>query len=396
MSRKTLLVLAASQYQLDTIRTAQRLGYRVITTDNIPENPGHALADRSYPIDTTDREAVLDIAERERIDGIISPCTDVAICTGAYVAEELGLVGPPLNAATVVSSKLLFREFQTAHDLPAPEAHSLSRDSLPDGDLFREGWWVVKPDHSSGSKGIFIVRSQPEFRERLPDTLSFSPDGRGILERYIDGLQGTCEGVLRDGKLGFAVVLDRQTASPPYVATQGHHLPSRLPSTSRERLFILLEKIWAMLDVRDGPFDCDFVANDDQVYILEMSPRTGGNSISRLLQVACGFDIVEYSVRQACGDAFTVPSRPDINPAALVLLGVKEEGRLTYERTECDALRREPWVHSLIFDLEPGMPVRPFINGRHRVGEAIVLGRNRDEVDIRAVELRRRLCVRGN
>ena len=51
---KTILVLAASRYQLPTITSAKRLGYRVITTDNLPENPGHALADVNYLVDTLD------------------------------------------------------------------------------------------------------------------------------------------------------------------------------------------------------------------------------------------------------------------------------------------------------------------------------------------------------
>ena len=86
MSRPALLVLAASTYQLRTIRTAKRLGYRVVTTDNVPTNPGHALADQAYSTDTTDLEGVLAIARRERLDGVIAPCTDVAVPTAAVFA----------------------------------------------------------------------------------------------------------------------------------------------------------------------------------------------------------------------------------------------------------------------------------------------------------------------
>src|SRR5262249_5277509 len=35
---KTLLMLAASYYQVDAIRAASRMGYRVVTTDNVPSN----------------------------------------------------------------------------------------------------------------------------------------------------------------------------------------------------------------------------------------------------------------------------------------------------------------------------------------------------------------------
>jgi biotin carboxylase len=395
MSRKTVLILGASRYQLDAIRTARRLGYRVITTDNVPSNPGHALADRSFTVDTTDQDAVLDIARRERIDGVIAPATDVAVCTACYIAEHLGLPGPPLEAAVVVSSKLLTREFMAAQGLPSVEAYPLLRENFRGGELFRRAPWIVKPNRSSGSKGVFIVRSQAELDHRIPETLSFSIDGRGIIERYIEGFQGTCEGVLRDGRVAFSVVLDRQTAMPPYVATWGHNVPSRLPLAIRARLGSLIENFWGKLKVRQGPFDCDFVASDGEVYILEMSPRIGGNSISRLLLFACGFDLVEYGIRQACGDEVSLPSQIDIRPSAIVLLGSDEAGRFTYNRDEANALRREPWVERISFDIEIGALVLPFINGRHRVGEVIVSGRNRDEVDSHVVEVRERLSVRG-
>src|SRR5512136_2568795 len=103
MTRK-LLVLAASQYQIETITSARRLGYYVITLDNRPDNPGHRLADKCFNIDTTDVDAVLEIAQREAIDGIIAPCTDVAVPTAACVAERLHLNGPSLKSAQIACS----------------------------------------------------------------------------------------------------------------------------------------------------------------------------------------------------------------------------------------------------------------------------------------------------
>ena len=111
MSKKKLLVLAASAYQVDTILTAKRLGYVVLTTDNVPGNPGHELADRAYDVDTTDREGVLRIAQSEGIAGIIAPCTDVAVETAAYVSSTLGLQGVPPASAELLTRKLAFREF---------------------------------------------------------------------------------------------------------------------------------------------------------------------------------------------------------------------------------------------------------------------------------------------
>ncbi len=395
MNGKTILILAASYYQLDAIRTARRLGYRVITTDNVPSNPGHALADVHYDADTTDGKAVLAIARRERIDGVIAAGTDVALPTAAFVAEKLGLVGSPLNSVNIVSSKVNFREFLRTNGIARPEAFPISRDSAPERELFEQGPWIIKPDRSGGSKGVFIVSSEQEFHRRLPETLRFSRTGVGICERFIRGFQGTCEGVLEDGRIAIACFLDRQTVDPPYVATCGHHVPSRLPDNIRARVLSRLDCIWKILHITDGPFDSDFVAAEDEVYILELSPRIGGNSIAVLLRKAFNFDIVEYGVRHVCGEKGIGPKTVEASPAALILLGVSAEGRLSYDATEAHALLQEPWVDSLVFDKAQGSSVSAFINGRCRIGEALIHGLDRDDLDARAVELKRRLRLRA-
>ncbi len=393
MSENTLLVLAASRYQVPVIQTAKRLGYRVVTTDNVPSNPGHALADKWYSADTTDKEAVLDIARRERASGIIAACTDVAVPTAAYVAGQLGLRGVPLASAEVVCNKIAFRDFLRRHAFPVPKAYSIAHDFEAGEILFRRPW-IMKPDQSSGCKGVFILRSRATFCQYLAETLRYSPASRGILEEYIDGFQGTCEGILERGEMAATFSLDRQTVEPPYVATCGHHVPSRLTLRLQKRLLSMLEEIWRTLGIRDGPFDCDFVATGEEIYILELSPRIGGNCISTLLKQATGYDIVEYSVRHACNDRTHVPEIIHTRPTAVILLGVSEGGHLVYDRTEAKALRQAEWVDSLSIDVDFGEPVLPFTNGRHRVGEALVFGKNRDDLDARVIEFRRRLNVR--
>ncbi len=390
---KTLLVLAASLYQLDTIQRAKELGFRVITLDNRPQNPGHVLAAKSYIVDTTDREAVLSVARQERIDGIIAPCTDVAVPTAAYVARSMKLTGVPVECAAITCSKILFREFLKRQGFPVPASIRITSGSEAASIDFGQGPWILKPDRSSGSKGIFVVHSAAEYRARLPETLSFSPSGEAILERFIDGFQGTCEGILQGGSLVLTFILDRQTAPKPYVTTCGHHLPTRLPENLQQALRSMLEKVWGLLGVWDGPFDCDFVASADDIYLLEISPRMGGNSISTLLRKAADFDIVEYSVRHALGERTDLQAFCRIRPTAVILFGVFEAGGLGVDLSELMALRKEPWVDSLSLDVEPGDAVMPFIDGRHRVGQAVIYGSTREDLDAKVVELKRRLCL---
>jgi biotin carboxylase len=389
---KTLLILAASLYQVPFIQRARSLGFRVITLDNTPGNPGHALADHSYIVDTTDIAGVLAVAEKEHVRGVLAACTDVALFSAAAVAKTLGLPGPPPAVVETVCDKIAFRKWQRMEGLPCPE--TVVPTALPD-DIFARGWWILKPDRSSGSKGIFIVRSEAELKVRMRESLGFSANARVILERFLPGHQISCEGILADGRIAVAWITDRQVPDPPYVVTIGHHVPTRLTDLQQAAVFTAISDNWSRLGVMDGPFDCDAVVDGPNVFILEMTPRVGGNSISHLLKIACGFDIVDYAVRHAIGEPVTCTTDGPAHPAGVCLLGVDRSGILSYREQDLVQLSDEPWVAYLKMDKMSGQRVEPFINGRHRVGEAIVLGRDRDEVDARVQELKGRLKLRA-
>lgn len=386
-------MLAASSYQLDTIRTAKRLGYKVITTDNVPSNPGHSLADKSYYTDTTDIEGVLDIARLEHIAGVIAPCTDVAVPTAAYVAEKMGLVGPPYSSARILCDKPAFREFLISHKLPCPESFRVNRNSTVPVDISSSRQWILKPDKSSGSKGVFILSSPTDFFVRIDEAVSFSPTGTAVLEEYILGHQGTCEGILRDGELALTLVTDRHTVAPPFVVTSGHSVPSTLSGQQTSALASYLSRVWGILGVTDGPFDCDFVATPDEVYLIEMTPRLGGNSLNTLWRKCLNFDIVKYSIKTACGDVYPLLPQQEPRPTGLVLFGTDHSGLLSYDEGELERLRKESWVDYILFDSPSGASVDAFINGRHRVGEALIFAADRPELDSRIEEVKRRLSI---
>jgi biotin carboxylase len=390
---KTLLVLAASRYQIPVIESAKRLGYRVITTDNVPANPGHTLADASFSVDTTDVDGILSLAESERISGIIAPATDVAVVTAAYVAKQLRLPGVPLPAASILTQKNGFRQFLHEAGLPSPQAFWIAADGLPRDDLFAGQRWLVKPNRSSGSKGVFIIRTADEFAHRVGESRASSGDRTAVLEEFIEGTQHTCEGILDEGRIVLALITDRDTVPPPYTTTTGHRVPSRLTRATQNKAVTVIQETFARLGVTSGPFDADFVVNGDCIFLIEMAPRLGGNSLSTLCQAALNYDLVAYAVRQACGDPFQIRELSKPKPTVVSILGAERAGCLSWNESEARALRQEIWVSSLSFDVPQGTAVAPFINGRHRVGEVLITGRNRNELDDHMAEFQRRLAL---
>ena len=108
---KKILFLGAAPSQIPPIKYAKSQGYYVITCDYLPENPGHELADEYHNVSTTDKDAVLELAKKLEIDGIVAYASDPAAPTAAYVAEKMGLPGNPYDSVLILARKDLFRAF---------------------------------------------------------------------------------------------------------------------------------------------------------------------------------------------------------------------------------------------------------------------------------------------
>lgn len=379
--QRRLLVLGASRYQLPAIQSAKARGLYVITADNIASNPGHLQADLTLDIDTTDQERMLKAARKLQINGVIAPCTDVAVPTAALLAQELGLSGPTPQAARVLASKIRFRLFQRDHEFPTPPFAVLPEASADAFAIVTKCTCVIKPEGSSGSKGIFIVHDEAELRSRLPQTLAFSRTKEAVVEQFLSGQQGTIEGILKNGKLNPVLLTDRLTPPAPFVTTLGHIVPASIPATAQARACDQVERVCTLLDIKDGPIDCDFVWSNGEIYLIEMSPRLGGNSLIRLWQTARDIDYVDYAVSHACGIPDALPTDPPLFPTAILLLGVWRSGRLKYDEAALASLRAEPWVKAIDLDTTVGAKVEPFINGRYRIGEALIEAADRAELD---------------
>jgi biotin carboxylase len=379
LSGRTLLVLGASVNQVPVIQRAVQLGVRVVTVDNTPTNPGHAMAAVSHAVDTTDLPAVLVVARREGIHGILAAATDVALPTAAGVAAALGLVGPPISAVQPLVVKSRFRALQAELGLPFPAAWTAGA----------AGRFIAKPCVGSGSRGARIAEGG-DVEAARDEAARISLDGASTVESMLEGPQHTLEGMMHGGGVAAMLMTDRRTAPPPHVATCGHRVPSATAPEVTAALVAQIEAVFAALNYRDGPFDADAVAAPGGAVLLELTPRVGGNSMMRLMEVATGSDYRGGIVAHALGVAGPPLSPFSPQPTAVEIFGADRDGTLYWDRAGLEALRREPWVAHIHMDLAPGAEVRRFTDGRARIGEVIVTGAAAD-LDSRLVETRARL-----
>jgi carbamoylphosphate synthase large subunit len=303
---KKILFLGGAPTQIAPIEYALEQGHYVITLDYLPENPGHKLAHKYYNISTTEKEAVLEVAQAENIDGIVAYASDPAAPTAAYVAEKMGLPGNPYESVEILARKDLFRDFLAKHNFNVPRSKAFYEEAEAKNWLNEIGVPAfVKPVDSSGSKGITHLENVEDFHQAFEHALSFSREKKVVVEEMIlrKGYQVDSDIFMANGDLAFWEWGNQHQDSvchpyAPVAISYPSVLSKEIQEKARDVIFSILKK----LDFTVGAFNVEFVLDsDDKVWVIEIGPRNGGNLIPQVLKYATGVDMIASTVDAALG-----------------------------------------------------------------------------------------------
>lgn len=304
---KKILLLGGSAQQVIAIKAAKHLGYYTILCDYLPDNPGQYEADQFYLISTTDKDAVLELAQKEKIEGVLAYASDPAAPTAAYVAEKLELPGNPLKSVEILCNKDQFRKFLLENGFSVPDAkgYSLAIDAVKEKDGF-EYPIIIKPVDSSGSKGATVLYTEDGLSEALNFAFSFSRSHRIIIEHYIEKKHPYLIGgdiFIKDGKIVLWGLLNchRDVNVNPLVPV-GKSYPLQLGENDIKNVKHTLSSMVEKLGIRNGSMNVELVVDkDDHVWPIDVGPRSGGNMIPDLLGDMFGVNIAEMSIEAAMG-----------------------------------------------------------------------------------------------
>jgi len=305
---KKILLLGGSTQQIPAIEYANKAGYYTVLCDYLPDNPGQKYANKFYCVSTTDKKAVLEVAEKEKIDGIVAYASDPAAPTAAYVAEKLGLPSNSYKAVETLGFKDKFREFlkENRFNYPKMEVFEDFNDVKKTVENFKFPL-MVKPVDSSGSKGVNKIESSNDLETAFKSALEQSRNKKVIIEEYIVKdhkylIGGDC--FVLNGKVEFWGLLNchRNMNVNPLVPV-GKSYPVEI---SEDRFLLIkkeIQRIVDLLDIKFGGFNLEIMFDKKgDLYIIEMGPRNGGNMIPDLLNMITGVDLIAATVEAAMGN----------------------------------------------------------------------------------------------
>lgn len=374
---KRILMLGGSIYQTYAIKAAVEMGYYVITCDYLPENPGHKYAHEYHNVSTTDKEAVLELAKKLKVDGIVAYASDPAAPTAAYVSEKLGLPTSPYKSVEILSKKHLFREFLKNNGFNVPKAKSYKTYEEAEREIGSFTLPVmVKPVDSSGSKGINKLTDKSQLKAFVEDALSYSRDKLFLIEEFIvkDGPQISGDAFSVDGKLVFHCMGNEfySTKVDKDFAPLGECWPTVMPPEVIETLANDLQRLISALGMKSTAYNVEAIhGKDGKIYILELGARSGGSLIPQVTAMATGIDMVPYVIKAAIGeDCSDLEMAPVKGYWSNYMVHAKETGK--YAGIEYAKDFKQNNLVDFVSDINEGDVIHKFRGAQDCIGELIL------------------------
>jgi biotin carboxylase len=385
------LCLGGSAWQVDLIRRAGELGLETLVADINPDCPGRAAAKAFVQVDTNDRGALLEIARNHAVDLVLAEQTDRVVPVAAFLNETLGLPGIRPEVAERFTDKAAMRNaLRGKVPMPAYAEISTREEAVAFG--AREGYpLVLKPKRAQSSMGVFKVDGPEAVLVAFTDSQAHSQDGRILVERFIEGPEITVEGLCLGGKFQVLAVSEKEHYGfNPCVARRLSY-PPRYGDARMARIIETATTVVEGLGLVDGISHAEYRLLGDVPHLVEVAARGGGNRIaSRIVPHVSGVDMYELLIRRLSGSA---PILPAVLHRAASLDFLEFAPGTVKAIHGLEQVKAEGLAWELALSFGPGSVIGRPSDDRNRLGYAIVLGEDRDDVDARCARIKALLSV---
>lgn len=289
-------IIGASSGQRSLCQKAKEMGLETICFAWEENAICKNIVDKFYPISILEIDKITEICKSEKIDGIVSNGSDLTAEITAILSERLGLIGNRQIDIQQIRNKSEIRKLtQHINDLSPVKSfiYTGQNSNLPFP-------CVVKPIKGAGKKGVQYSFSLEQFNSALTYALNENKESEILIEEYIDGVEVSVESISFKGNHFVLQITDKRNTGAPHFAELEHHQPSSLPLSIQHRLKKITQQILYNINFQNGASHIEFKIYNNNIYLIEVNPRGGGDEISNsLVELSTGYDYVRGMIEVA-------------------------------------------------------------------------------------------------
>lgn len=296
------LVLAGGFPQIALLEDLKARGIATVLADWNSDPVAKRYADKFYQASTLDEQKIEEIAIAEKVDFVITVCTDQALLTVAKVSERLGLPCY-INSQTAlnVTNKTYMKDVFVKNGIPTAKfliLQEISEEAVKDLNYPI----IVKPADCNSSKGVRRVENYTELKKAFDEASMISRTNSVIIEEFITGSELSADFYISNGEAILLSVSESRkiTDHNKFVIFRAIYPPASSFGLL-EKIKRIGQKIANAFNITDAPMLVQLLANEKNVNVIEFSARTGGGVKYLLIKHISGFDVIKSVVDLTMG-----------------------------------------------------------------------------------------------
>lgn len=364
MCMKTVIILGAGEMQIPVIKKVNELGYCSIALDYDKDAVGLKYANKSYVVSSTDVDKVLEVAQKENADALLTT-SDYPVNVVAAVSKIMGLVSMSKEVANICTNKFLQRKVFSTYGINSPEYFLVSGNGIS-VEKYNNYPYIVKPVDSSASRGVKKVNDSNELLNAIEEAKEYSRSGQVLIEQFIGGKEFSVETLTQNGETTIVSITEKLVIGEEYgyFVEDTHIEPARITKEEWQLIENEVVKALEAIQIDNSPSHTEVKLWNGKPYIIETACRLGGDYItSDLVPLSTGIDMLANLVRLSVGES--IDRNRTLNKVACVqFLNVQNYNR-------CCAFIESNDPHIIRYEIKPYRNKR-IENSLDRLGYIIV------------------------
>lgn len=375
MDKKSILIFGVGELQRSIIRRAKLKGLFTIGIDPCADAVCKDEVDVFEIVGGQDFEGTCAVVEKYSVDAIVTAATDKPLVMMARVAEKYGFPFYSIETAQWSTDKYQMKQRFLEGGVPCARGRLIAKVEEAD-DLYCP--LIVKPRDNSGSRGVKLCRNKEELQEAMQEALQYSHLDTVLVEEYIEGQEYSIEGLHYNGKSEVIQFTEKTTTEFPYNVELAHKQPANLTENQKNDIRELVSKIAKCMHFESCPSHTELKINERGIFIIETSPRLGGDYItSTLVPLSTGINMEDQSLHIALGETVDTKSGR-VEKASGVCFFCLPEGVVKSIDPQINDVASWPGVYSFELKLKEDDEVHQITSSLNRYGEVIVSADNRE------------------
>ena len=369
--KKAVLVFGCGELQKSIIGRAHKMGLYVVGIDPCEDAFCKDDVDAFEVVGGQDFEGTCAVVEKHGIDAIVTAATDKPLVMMARIAEKYGFPFFSVETAKWSTDKFQMKQRFLEGGVPCAKGRLVKRVEETADMVYPV---IVKPRDNSGSRGVKLCRSKEELEASMSEAFEVSKLDTVLVEEFIEGQEYSIEGLHHDGKNEVIQFTEKKTTEFPYNVELGHIQPANISEDNKQKIREIVAKIGKALQFVNCPSHTELKINDRGIFVIETSPRLGGDYItSTLVPLSTGINLEDQLLSLALGNQVDIKNSR-VERASGVEFFQLPEGRVKAMNPDLEKITHEPGVFSFQLKLREGSLVNRITSSLSRYGEVIVSG----------------------